>query len=145
MAHEWSYIKSSIKHQPQKTKELHALIIPGQLSCPLELKSLGSTLPHTCIWIGFSYLQFEGGLSSFHAANLIPIRFISNIFTEIEFLTFPPESQSHDQTMICIGWAKLSRILVNIDKAYPTYPRSELDRLMLTWNMDMHARKEVEK
>ena len=47
---------------------------------------------------GFSYLLFGGSLSSFHEADLIHIQFLSNIFTGILFLTFPPESQSHDQT-----------------------------------------------
>ena len=41
-------------------------------------KEFGSTFPHNCAWKGFSYLQFEGSLSSFHAADRL-----SNIFTGI--------------------------------------------------------------
>ena len=37
--HEWSYTKSSIKHQPQQNKELYALKIPDQRSCRGSLSS----------------------------------------------------------------------------------------------------------
>ena len=44
-------------------------------------KQFSSTLPHNGAWKGFSYLQIEGSLSSFHAADLIHIQFHSNFLT----------------------------------------------------------------
>ena len=74
---------SSVNHQLQQTKGLHALKIPDQLAWPSELnkKQFSSTLPHNSAWKGLSYLQFKGSLTlcSFHAEDLIHIRFLSNI------------------------------------------------------------------
>ena len=57
MAHWWSYTKSSIKHQPQPTKRLHALKIHDQLANPMELKrksaaTLSLTIQYNCAWEG---------------------------------------------------------------------------------------------
>ena len=49
MAHKWCYTKSSIKHQPQKTKGFHALKVPDQLACPLELKNNSAVLSLTIV------------------------------------------------------------------------------------------------
>ena len=76
MAHEWSYTKSSIKHQLQQTKELHVLKIPDQISCPLDLQKDSASLSLTIV-------QFEGSLNSFHVADLIHIQFFIRIFTGI--------------------------------------------------------------
>ena len=73
MAHEWSYSKSSVKHQPQQTKGLHALKILDQLSCLGLEQKFSSTLPHNFVWKGFFYLQFEVNSSSFYAADPIHI------------------------------------------------------------------------
>ena len=37
MAHEWNCTKSIIKHQPQHTKGLHALVIEQSLQSPLQI------------------------------------------------------------------------------------------------------------
>ena len=52
-------------------------------------KKISGTLPHSCEWGGFSYLQYEGSWSSFHQQ----ISFTSNSF-QIYFLTCTLESQS---------------------------------------------------
>ena len=49
MAHEWSYTKSSFKHQPQQTLGLHALKITNQFSCPLEQKKYLAALSLTTV------------------------------------------------------------------------------------------------
>ena len=103
MAHEWSYIKSSIKHQPQQTKGLRALKILYQLSCPIygakkvhqhppcnELHY--SLLTAVTIVIVHEKLSLTCSLSSFHAANPIHNQFLANIFSlEIYFLMLAPE------------------------------------------------------
>ena len=84
MAHEWSYIKSSIKHQPQKTKGFHALKVPDQLAQPLELKNNSAALSLTIEFrIVHEKVSLTCSLSSFHAADLIRIQLFSNIITGI--------------------------------------------------------------
>ena len=85
MAHEWSYIKSSIKHQPQQTRELYAPKIP---SCPLKLKNIQQhPLPAITIVHGKVSLtcRFEGSLSSFHAADVIHNQFLKYFHLKYNF------------------------------------------------------------
>ena len=88
-------------------------------------KNLSSTLHHNCAWKGFSYLQFEGSLSSFHAADLIQSQFLIQTFSlEIKFLTFPPELQPRKHNWISYNktvlgymlylYRSLTRILGNV-------------------------------
>ena len=116
MAHGWSYTKSSIKHQPQQTKGLHALIIPGQHSCPLELKKnlavLSLTIVHEKVSLNYS-------LRVVWAHYMQQISFTYNFFQICVFsldFNFWPSHQNHSHMigLIFIGWTKLPRMLAII-------------------------------